>query len=131
MKNLTLKASLLLLSLTIIIACSKEKITGQTGPEIRLSNSSQQNLKNIMVNTGMGEVSFGDLEAGKKTDYKKFTKAYSYAFVKLEINGKTYTIQPIDYVGETPLKDGRYAYQISVNGNQGQYSNLGLKLIEE
>ncbi|MDN3586035.1 hypothetical protein QWY86_05115 [Pedobacter aquatilis] len=118
-------------AISMLVACSKEKITGQSGPEIRLSNSSQQTFKNIIVNTGTGEVNFGDLDAEKKTAYKKFTKAYSYAFVKLEIDGKTYTIQPIDYVGETPLKDGRYTYQISVNVNQGQYSNLGLKLIEE
>jgi len=115
----------------MIIGCSKEKMSGQDGLEIRLSNSSQQNFKNVIVDTGTGKVSFGDLDAGKNTAYKKFSKAYRYAFVQLEINGQTYTLQPIDYVGEVPLKDGRYAYQISVNGNQGQYSNLSLKLIEE
>ncbi|RZK40261.1 MAG: hypothetical protein EOO90_15780 [Pedobacter sp.] len=117
--------------INMIIGCSKEKIDGQSGPEIRLSNSSQHNFKNVVVNTGTGEVAFGDLDIGKKTAYKKFSKAYSYAFVKLEIDGQAYTIQPIDFVGETPLKDGHYAYQISVNGTQGEYSTLSLKLIEE
>lgn len=118
-------------TITMIIGCSKEQMSGQGGLEIRLSNSSQQNFKNVIVDTGTGKVSFGDLDAGKNTAYKKFSTAYRYAFVQLEINGQTYTLQPIDYVGEVPLKDGRYAYQISVNGNQGQYSNLSLKLIEE
>ncbi|WP_231426408.1 hypothetical protein [Pedobacter sp. Leaf250] len=85
----------------------------------------------MVVNTGTGEVTFGNLDAGKNTAYQKFSKAYRYAFVKLEIDGKTYTIQPIDFVGEEPLKDGCYAYQISVNSSQGQFSNLSLKLIEE
>lgn len=106
-------------SMSLLFACSKEKITGQSGPEIRLSNSSQQNFKNVIVDTGTGEVSFGDLDAGTNTAYKKFSKAYRYAFIKLQIDGQTYTLQPIDYVGESPLKDGRYAYQISVKGNQG------------
>jgi len=122
---------LFIFAVSMLTACSKDNISGQSGPEIRLSNSSQQNFKNVIVNTGTGEVNFGDLDAGEKTAYKKFSKAYSYAFIKLEIDGKAYTIQPIDYVGETPLKDGRYAYQISVNGTQGQYSNLDLKLIQE
>lgn len=51
------------------------------------------------------------MKAAKKTDYKVFESAYGYAFIELEIGGKTYTIQPIDYVGETPLEDGNYTYQ--------------------
>lgn len=122
---------ILIFTINMIIGCSKEKSNEQFGPEIRLSNSSQHNFKNVIIDTGTGEVNFGDLDSGKQTEYKKFRKAYRYAFVKLEIDGKTYKIQPIDFVGEKALNDGRYAYQISVNGNQGEYSNLNLKLIEE
>ena len=130
-KTKQMKRILVFIFMINIIGCSKENMSGQSGPEIRLSNSSKQNFKNVIVDTGTGKVSFGDLDAGKNTAYKKFSEAYRYAFVQLEIDGQTYTIQPIDYVGEVPLKDGRYTYQISVNGNQGRYSNLNLKLIEE
>ena len=122
---------ILIFAIITIIGCSKEKSNDQFGPEIRLSNSSQLNFKNVIVDTGTGQVNFGDLDSGKQTEYKKFTKAYGYAFVKLEIDGKTYIIQPIDFVGEKPLTDGRYAYQLSINGNPGQYSGLNLKLIKE
>jgi hypothetical protein len=121
----------LMFAINMVAVCTKEKRHNQLGPEIRLSNSSQHNFKNIIINTGTGEVDFGDLSSGKQTAYRKFDKAYRYAFVKLEIDGKAYTIQPIDYVGEKVLTDGRYTYQISFNENQGQYSSLNLKLIEE
>ena len=114
-----------------MISCSKDGRTNPSALKIRLSNSSQYNFKNIVINTTTGDVSFGNLNSGQKTEYKQFTKAYRYAFVKLEIDGKTYTIQPIDYVGETTLKDGIYTYQINVNNTQDQYTNLGLTLIEE
>ena len=121
----------LIFAMNMIISCKKEKVANQPGPEIRLSNSSQHSFKKVFINTGTGEVDFGDLGSGKQTEYRKFNKGYRYAFVKLEIDGKAYIIQPIDYVGEKVLKAGRYTYQISFNENQGQYSSLNLKLIEE
>ena len=122
---------ILILTVSTIISCSKEKSNSPFGLEIRLSNNSQYNFKNVIINTGTGEVNFGNLNARKQTEYRKFSNAYRYAFVKVEINGKTYMIQPIDYVGALPLSDGRYTYQLSVNGNQDQYSNLNLQLIED
>jgi len=125
------KFLILIFIMTAMISCSKDGRTNPSALKIRLSNSSQYNFKNIVINTTTGDVSFGNLNSGQKTEYKQFTKAYRYAFVKLEIDGKTYTIQPIDYVGETTLKDGIYTYQINVNNTQDQYTNLGLTLIEE
>lgn len=125
------KILILIITFIAMVSCSKEDGNDSLGPEIRLSNTSKQNFKNVIINTSTGEVNFGDLNSGQKTAYKIFKKAYRYAFVKLEIDGKTYTIQPIDYVGETVLKDGRYTYQLNVNETQGQYTNLNLTLIED
>lgn len=96
-----------------------------------MSNISQYDFQNIIVNTTTGNTYFGDLNSGQKTEYKVFEKAYSYAFVELEIDGKTYTLQPTDYVGETPLENGNYTYQIDANDSQEQYGKLSLTLIEE
>lgn len=62
---------------------------------------------------------------------KIFQKAYRYAFVELEIDGETYTLQPIDYVGDSPLKNGLYTYQIDANDSQEQYGRLSLILVKE
>jgi Flp pilus assembly protein TadG len=122
---------ILIIAITAMISCSKDSSDNPSGLKIRLSNSSQYNFKDIVINTTTGDVNFGNLNSGEKTEYKEFNKAYRYAFVKLEIDGKTYTIQPIDYVGESTLKDGSYTYQIDVNNTQDQYTNLSLTLIEE
>jgi hypothetical protein len=84
-----------------------------------------------VINTTTGAVNFGNLNSGQKTEYKIFKKAYRYAYVKLEIDGKTFTLQPIDYVGETVLKNGNYTYQIDVDVTQDQYSNINLTFIKE
>jgi hypothetical protein len=51
--------------------------------------------------------------------------------VELEIDGKTYTLQPVDYVGETALDDGNYTYQIDANDPQEQFASLSLELIKD
>jgi len=96
---------------------------------IRLSNVSSYTYQDIRVSTTGGEVSYGDLESGEFTDYKSFEKAYRYGFVELQINGSTYTLQPIDYVGETPLENGYYTYQVSANDSDDRFGKLSLTLI--
>jgi hypothetical protein len=98
---------------------------------LRLSNVSQFNYTNIVVNTSTGYVNFNDLNAQQSSVYKTFEKAYSYAFIELQIEGKTYTLQPIDYVGESLLKNGYYTYQIEANDPQEQYATLHLTLLED
>jgi len=96
---------------------------------IRLSNVSSYTYQDIRVSTTGGEVSYGDLESGEFTDYKSFEKAYRYGFVELLINGSTYTLLPIDYVGETPLENGYYTYQINANDSDDRFGKLSLTLI--
>ena len=66
------------------------------GVSIRLTNVSQYDFKNIIVNTSTGDVSFEDIDSGQSTDYQVFELAYRYAFVELEIDGEIFTLQPID-----------------------------------
>ena len=91
-----------------------------------MSNISQFDFENIVVNTTTGDTNFENVSSQQMTNYKTFQTAYRYAFVEFEINGEIFTLQPIDYVGETPLENGNYTYQIDVNG-----SNLNLTLIED
>jgi len=125
------KILILIISITTLLGCSKDNKDNLYEVKIRLSNVSQYDFQNIVVNTTTGDVNFEDLKSGQKSDYKVFDKAYSYAFVELEINGQTYTLQPIDYVGETPLENGNYTYQINANETEEQYTKLYLTLIEE
>lgn len=116
--------------LSISFACSNDDIDPKA-VNIRLSNISTYDFKNIIVNTGTGTVEFNDLDAQTISEYKVFERAYRYAFIELEIEGNTYTIQPIDYVGETPLSKGKYTYQINASEPNGQHGTLSLSLKED
>lgn len=96
-----------------------------------MSNVSPYTFQDIRVSTTGDEVSYGDLDTGEFSDYRSFETAYRYGFVELQINGSTYTLQPIDYVGETPLENGWYTYQIDANDSDEQYGRLSLTLIED
>jgi len=84
---------------------------------IRLSNISDFDFKNIIVNTSTGNVAYGDLNSGKVSEYKTFELAYNYAYIEVYIDDQRCAIQPIDYVGETPIKNGNYTYELDIDGN--------------
>lgn len=133
------KILIVIVSIALFISCSNDNNNDEDASQkensselkIRLSNASKLDFQNIKVNTSTGNVNYGNLKAGKKSDYKVFEMAYRYAFIELQIDGKTYTLQPIDYVGETHLAEGNYAYQINANDSQNQYQKLSLTLITE
>ncbi len=122
---------ILILILSISMSCSGDDDSNTSELNIRLSNVSPYNFQNIVVNTGTGNTNFENINSQQKTGYKTFETAYRYAFVELEIDGETYTLQPIDYVGETLLENGNYTYEIDANDSQEQYGKLTLTLIEE
>ncbi|MCX2743262.1 hypothetical protein OO013_05265 [Mangrovivirga sp. M17] len=114
-----------LVILLILPACNEDE-----SPEtvnIRLKNTSKYDYTNIVVY----DTKFQDLNSGNTSEYHQFDIAYRYAFVELEINGNVYTIQPIDYVGETPLKNGFYTYNIGANDTNDQYGRLSIDLVKD
>ena len=109
-----MKKILTLILLTIIFYnCSSTEES--TDLQIRISNVSEFNFENIIVNASGEKVNFGNLNSNSKSEFKTFDLAYRYAFMEFEINGKTFTLQPTDYVGETPLENGKYSYEVNIN----------------
>jgi predicted component of type VI protein secretion system len=99
----------------ILIGCSSSETKKSNDLQIRISNVSEFNYDNIKVSTTGEMVDFGNLNSNSKSDYKTFDKAYKYAYVEFQINGKTFILQPTDYFGETLLDNGKYAYELNVN----------------
>lgn len=129
------KIIILILGIFVLLSCNENTELDDVdcelpGVRIRLLNASSYKFSNIIVNSQSGNKDFGDLNAGQKSKYQTFELAYRYGFVELEIFGDTYTIQPIDYFGETPLTDGAYTYVIDANNSQEQYGKLSLNLVE-
>jgi hypothetical protein len=127
------------LSITLLIitgvfsGCSNNSEENESGIQIRIHNASPYYFENVIVNSGYTakDIHYENLISNKKSNYKTFDLAYRYAFVELQIEGKTYTIQPIDYVGETELVNGIYTYKITANSSLNQYQKLDLEFIRD
>ncbi len=120
-----------LLISVFIFSCSQSDDVIEKNVLIRVKNVSQFEFNNVLVNTSGTEQNFGNININQGSDYKSFDFAYRYAFIELKIDGNTYTLQPIDYVGETKLDNGKYTYEVNAANNGSQYSRLTLTLIED
>jgi hypothetical protein len=107
-----------------LISCSKN----EDRILLRVRNVSSEDFKNVRLY----DQSMGDIDAGQTTFYSEFESAYRIAYVEAEIKGvKTYIV-PIDYIGETPLENGKYTFEIGINPlAQSIYDQLTLKLVED
>lgn len=78
------------------------------------------------------EILYGLIPAGEASSYQTVTKAYRYAYIETKINSELSVLQPIDYMGESLLKSGRYTYVLSVleenGGTSEPHYNLSLEL---
>ncbi|MBC6696589.1 hypothetical protein [Hymenobacter sp. BT190] len=123
MKNLLLFLCLML----GCVACKKDDDASPDGVAIRVRNASPYAFESVLVNTSDGENSYGALAIGQSTQYKPFASAYSYAYVKVMINGQAVVWQPIDYVGEKKLEDGKYTYVLGIEDLANQRISFRLE----
>jgi hypothetical protein len=116
----------LILGLILFLACNDEAATNNV--EIRIANVSDFNYENVIVNTSGGENNYGNLAFSEVSNYVVYDFAHRYAFVELQIQGNTYSFQPIDYDGENRLENGLYTYEISANNSSNSIElNITLK----
>ena len=81
------------------------------GPSmIRIHNVSTYEYQELEV----GDELYGTLGPDAYTEYREYPIAYRYNYVRLTITGDEFVLQPIDYVGETPLGPGNFTYEIDV-----------------
>ena len=85
---------------------------------LRLQNESSIDFSSALIRFPEAESNFGAVAAGEASDYREFDSAYSYGYIEVEADGNTYRIQPIDYVGEEPLENGRYTYELDIAGDE-------------
>ena len=102
--------------LVLIVITTGCNVASQDGDnvQIRVSNESTYPLQNFRINTGGGDNTYGTINAGSKSDYASYEYSYNYFYVSVDIDTSTFVIQPIDYVGESKIKPGKYTYSISV-----------------
>ena len=124
------KIIVFILTVGLVSNCSKNDEKADVN--IRVSNVSNFNFENIIVNPGASNnVEYGNLDVGMSSDYRNFEKAYSYGFIQLTANGEEYSLIPIDYVGESTLSDGNYTYQLDLVDTEAGFLELRLYFVQD
>ena len=67
------------------------------------------------MDTSEGTNDYGNVSPGATTGYKRFAKAYREAYIRLNINGEEYELQPVDFTYEVPLGKGKFSYELSAD----------------
>ena len=82
--------------------------------KVRVANNSSLSFGRVEVVFPENEVDYGSISAHGVSQYAPVETAYRYAYIEVQIGNEVLKIQPIDYVGETPLGPGLYTYQLNV-----------------
>lgn len=101
-------------------ACKKQEIHIQTdvkppAAELRILNSTPYTITSCTVNPGTWstEHNYGRVGISEFSNYYSFDTVYRYGYINVHMNNKTYELFPIDYMGETPLRLGRFTYKLT------------------
>ena len=111
-----------------LLGCSREE---SSIVDIRIRNVSSYDFENVVLDTEGGEGTFENIPSQQTSGYKTFAYAYRYAYVELQIDGVTLTLQPNDYVGEKKLDEGNYTYEIDAGFSDEQNGWLSLVLVKD
>lgn len=102
-------------------SCDKTKMVF-----IRVENATGHDITEVFVQGPEDEHDYGKVKAGKKSEYQLYEKAYRYAFCTFEIGDQEFRIQPIDFVGEELLKNGKYTYRLMINDLETPWASMEL-----
>ncbi|NAS11781.1 hypothetical protein [Poritiphilus flavus] len=97
---------------TATISCT-DRDDDVTTINIRIKNDS--NLLFEEVTVGDSEEVHMNVASGDYSEYFEYETAYQYAFIRIIAGGQTFTLQPIDFVGEEVLPVGFYTYELNIS----------------
>ncbi|MEX0287566.1 MAG: hypothetical protein AB3N14_00510 [Flavobacteriaceae bacterium] len=81
--------------------------------KIRIKNASSITFDEVQV--GDAEEVHTNVAPNDFSEYLVYETAYRYAFIEIKSGEETFTLQPIDFVGETALPIGLYTYELDVS----------------
>ncbi len=119
MKVLLLMVAVSLAVGTLLASCSQSPSTIEAveGTWIRVQNDSAVDYDQVIVGFPGQREDYGPVAAGTESEYRKIPIAYRYASVEVYVSEVKHDLQVFDYVGETPLDNGRFTYAISMEEN--------------
>ncbi|MDZ7691644.1 MAG: hypothetical protein U5K69_11055 [Balneolaceae bacterium] len=95
---------------------------------IRVQNSSSLEMEDVTVRFPEQEVMYGDIDSGEYSSYTDISKAYRYAYFETIAGDKKVVLQPIDYVGESYLEEGKYTYVLNIHEESYQQDDYPFAL---
>ena len=81
---------------------------------IRVHNSSDRVLESVEVQFPGQTEQYGVVGVDSSSEYRVVSEAYRYAAVQVMVGGEAFSLQPIDYVGESLLVPGEYTYVLDI-----------------
>ncbi len=104
--------SAVLLIVMVCVGCS-DRDDSVTMANIRVKNVSTINFDSVQV--GDEDKIHENVAPNGFSDYLEYEVAYTYDYIKITSGEEgVFILQPIDFVGETPLSPGFYTYELNV-----------------
>ena len=120
MRRLVAAGVFFMASIAALSGCDTVGVSGT--PEVRVENRSTLVFDEVRYWAANNKLTYTDLGAGSASPYVEASGAYGYTTTMVVVGSDTVRLQVIDYVGETPLADGRYTYVLDVLGEAGSRS---------
>jgi hypothetical protein len=92
---------------------------------VRACNDTGKDMKGLTYHDEFAE---GVLAKGACTSYRETKHAYGYTYAEFTLgNADKFIIQPIDYMGETPLAAGHWSFHITVHDYKNRIAEIRAK----
>jgi len=101
---------------TITIGCT-DRDDEVIAVNIRIQNASSITFDEVQV--GDQEEVYMNINPDGFSEYQEYELAYQYAYIQITSGEEVFVLQPIDFVGETPLPIGLYTYVLNID-EEGQ-----------
>jgi len=90
---------------------------------LRVENLSPFTLEEVLVEAGEdgGQATYRDIGPQQKSAYQDFRHTYRYAFIQAIVQGDTFRLQPLDYVGERRFQHGKFTLLLDFIGDPPLY----------
>jgi len=108
-----MKGFTLLVLIVLFTAGCSDRDDELDGVQIRIKNVSS--IAYDMVQVGEEDKLHNNIGPDEYSAYLEYETAYTYSYVRINVGEETYVLQPIDFVGESPLPLGFYTYELNIS----------------
>ena len=96
---------------SVLMSCT-DRDDEVTAINLRIKNESALFFDEVQVGEALEK--HLNVAADEFSPYFEYETAYRYGYIEIKSGEETYVLQPIDYVGETPLTPGFYTYELDI-----------------